>query len=208
MSAVEDLAEGILITDRDALIAVDIQYDFLEGGSLGVHEGHHTVSVVNSILPLFDHVVFTRDWHPPDHRSFAQEPQYHDGSWPPHAVRDTPGAKFHKDLRIPEHALIVSKATLPHREEYSGFQATGVDLTGWLRERSVTRLFLAGIATDYCVHYTALDGVNAGFQVFVVEDAVRGVSPETVAQTWEDLADAGVIRVPSGILRRKPGARG
>lgn len=197
-----EAVEDILITDRDALIAVDIQYDFLEGGSLGVHEGHRTVAVVNSILPLFAHVVFTRDWHPPNHRSFAVEPEYRDGSWPVHAVRDTPGARFHEDLQIPPHALIVSKATLPDREEYSGFQASGTDLAGWLRERGVERLFIAGIATDYCVRDTALDGVKEGFRVFVVEDGVRGVSPDTVAQTWQDLSAAGVVRVSSRALRR------
>jgi nicotinamidase/pyrazinamidase len=200
----------IIITDSDALIAVDIQCDFLEGGSLGVHEGHHVVPVVNALAPLFKHVVFSRDWHPPNHVSFSAQPEYRDRSWPPHAVRDTPGAQYHKDLRIPQHALIVSKATLPDCEEYSGFQASGVDLAGWLRARGVKRLFLAGIATDYCVRFTALDGVREGFEVYVIEDAVRGVSPDTTAATWTELDQAGVVRVRSAELQRAdaPGQEG
>jgi nicotinamidase/pyrazinamidase len=188
------------IAPQDALIAVDIQNDFLEDGALGVHEGHHTVPVVNAILPLFDTVVFTRDWHPADHCSFSDEAQYRDGSWPTHGVENTPGARFHPDLHVPKDALIVSKGTLPDREEYSGFQATGSDLAGWLRARGVHRLFLAGIATDYCVHFTALDGVREGFEVWVIEDAVRGVSPDTTAQTWPELAAAGVRTVRSAEL--------
>lgn len=190
----------IPITPRDALIAVDMQNDFLENGALGVHEGHHTVPVVNTILPLFSTVVFTRDWHPADHCSFSAEAQYRDGSWPTHGVKGTPGARFHPDLRVPEGALVVSKGTLPDREEYSGFQATGSDLAGWLRARGVLRLFLAGIATDYCVHFTALDGVREGFEVWVIEDAVRGVSPDTTAQTWRELDAAGVRRIRSAEL--------
>lgn len=193
----------IPITAADALIAVDIQNDFLENGALGVHEGHHTVPVVNMILPLFSTVVFTKDWHPANHCSFSAEAQYRDGSWPTHCVEGTPGARFHPDLHVPEGALVVSKGTLPDREEYSGFQATGSDLAGRLRERGVRRIFLAGIATDYCVHFTALDGVREGFEVWVIEDAVRGVAPDTTAQTWRELAEAGVGRVHSSDLCRQ-----
>ncbi|NLE73916.1 MAG: nicotinamidase [Actinobacteria bacterium] len=195
---------GIQLNEHDAIVIVDIQNDFLEGGALAVQEGHLTVPVINSILPLFDNVVFTRDWHPPDHISFAAQPTYEDRSWPAHAVRNTPGAQFHKDLHVPEHALIVNKATLRDREEYSGFQASEIDLAKWLRDRGVLRLFIAGIATDYCVHHTALDGAGEGFQVFVVEDAVRGISADTVAQTWQILAAAGVTPVLSSHLHREP----
>lgn len=191
------------ITDHDALIAVDIQYDFLEGGALGVHEGQKVVPVVNRLTPLFDHVVLTRDWHPPDHISFSEHPQYRDRSWPPHSVQDTPGARFHADLVIPEQAYIISKATHPDREEYSGFQAIEADLAGWLRSRDVTRVFLAGIATDYCVHYTALDALHEGFEVYVIEDAVRGVSDDTVEQAWKEMAAAGAKRIRSDELTRE-----
>lgn len=193
----------IPITPADALIAVDIQNDFLENGALGVHEGHHTVPVVNMILPLFSNAVFTRDWHPANHCSFSAEALYRDGSWPIHGVEGTPGARFHPDLHVPEEALVVSKGTLADREEYSGFQATDAGLAEWLRGRGVRRIFLAGIATDYCVHFTALDGVREGFEVWVIEDAVRGVSPETTAQTWRDLDAAGVKRVHSADLCRQ-----
>lgn len=204
---VEDEDSIIRITNSDALIVVDIQYDFVEGGSLGVQGGRGVVPVVNRLIPLFDHVVFTRDWHPADHLSFSQNPEFRDGSWPVHAVRDTPGARFHADLQIPSHALIVSKATLANREEYSGFQAAEADLAGWLHQRGVRRLFIVGIATDYCVRNTALDGIGEGFQVHVVGDGVRGVSEETVAQTWEDLAAAGIGRVQSANLRREDTSR-
>jgi nicotinamidase/pyrazinamidase len=160
------------------------------------------VPLVNRLVPLFRHVVFTRDWHPPNHISFSAQPEFRDGSWPPHAVRETPGAAFHPELIIPDDALIVSKATQPDREEYSGFQASGADLAAWLRNRGIRRLFIAGIATDYCVRFTALDAARAGFEVFVIEDAVRGVSADTTAATWLELAEAGVNRVRSTELTR------
>ena len=196
----------IRINHRDALIVVDIQNDFLEGGTLAVPGGRDIIPVVNRLLPLFEYRVFTRDWHPPNHVSFSGHPEYCDGSWPAHAVAGTKGAEFASGLLVPADALIVDKGTRGDREEYSGFQANnsfqGADagLAAWLKNRGVQRLFVAGLATDYCVRATALDGALAGFTVFVIEDAVRGVAEDTVAKAWEELAAAGVVRIRSSDL--------
>jgi nicotinate phosphoribosyltransferase len=184
----------------DALIVVDVQNDFCPGGALAVAEGDLVVPLVNRLLPLFRHRVFTRDWHPPDHVSFADPPEFRDKSWPPHCVQDTPGAEFHPDLLVPPDALIVSKGDEPGREAYSGFQAGGIDLAAWLGERGVRRVFVTGLATDYCVRATALDARAAGFKVTLVEDAVRGVAPETTAAALRDLDEAGVARTTSVAL--------
>ena len=186
--------------DRDALIVVDVQNDFCPGGSLAVAEGDLVVPVVNRLLPLFRHRVFTRDWHPPDHVSFADLPEFRDKSWPAHCVRDTPGAAFHPDLIVPPDALIVSKGDDPEREAYSGFQAGGTDLAAWLRGHDVRRVFVTGLAADYCVRATALDALAAGFEVVLIEDATRGVAPETTAAALLDLDQAGVARTTSAAL--------
>ena len=191
----------------DALIVVDVQNDFCPGGALAVAEGDLVVPVVNRLLPLFLHRVFTRDWHPPDHVSFADAPEFRDKSWPAHCVQNTPGAEFHPDLVVPPDALIVSKGDDPGREAYSGFQAGGVDLAGWLNERGVRHVFITGLATDYCVRATALDARAAGFEVTVIEDAVRGVAPETTAAALRDLDRAGVARIGSiALLEPSAGA--
>ena len=196
------------VTERDALIAVDIQVDFLEGGALGVAEGSRILPIVNRLMPLFRHVALTRDWHPPDHLSFTENPAYRDRSWPAHCVQSTPGAGFAPGLLIPTHAFTVSKGTHVDREEYSSFQAMEADLTGWLRARGVVRVFLAGLATDYCVRFTALDAARQGFQVCVIEDAVRGVAPQTVEEAWHEMGAAGVRRIHSRELLHGPaGAR-
>lgn len=188
------------IEQHDALIVVDVQNDFLPGGALAVPHGDEVIPVINGLLPRFAHHVFTRDWHPPNHRSFSDQPEYRDGSWPPHAIRETEGAAFPPGLRVPPDALIVNKATQQDREEYSGFASTEADLAAWLNERGIRRLFIAGLATDYCVRQTALDGARLGFDVYVIEDAVRGVSEDTVASAWQELERAGVRRVRSSEL--------
>ena len=181
-----------VIRPTDALIVVDVQNDFLPGGRLAVDDGDAVVPPINMLLPLFEHVVYTRDWHPPNHVSFSDEPEYRDGSWPPHCVQGTPGAELAPNLKIGREALILSKGDDPHAEAYSGFQASGIDLAGWLRERDVDRLFVAGLATDYCVLNTVLGGVSAGFEVVLVEDAVRGVAPDTTRAALEEMRRAGV----------------
>ncbi len=188
----------------DALIVVDVQNCFLPGGSLGVEEGDRVIPVINRLVPLFEHKVYTRDWHPPDHVSFAPEtPEYHDLSWPPHCVQNTEGAEFSTALNVVPDALVVSKGDDPDREAYSGFQASGVDLTAELRDGGVERVFVTGLATDYCVRATALDAKKAGFEVVLVRDAVRGVAPETTKRALVELKQEGIDSVNSEEI--KPG---
>lgn len=184
----------------DALIVVDVQNDFCPGGTLAVEGGDTVVPEINRLVPLFDHIVFTRDRHPADHLSFSDRPEYRDGSWPPHCVQGTEGAQFHPALKVPDGALIVSKGDDPDVEAYSGFQATSADLVAWLRERGVERVFVAGLATDYCVAATSLDARRAGFDVFVLEDAVRGVAPDTTRNALEELRWADVRTTTAAAL--------
>jgi nicotinamidase/pyrazinamidase len=183
--------------ERDALVVVDLQNDFCPGGALAVREGDRVVAAVNRLLPLFRHTVFTRDWHPPDHASFSPHPRFVDGSWPVHCVAGTPGAALHAGVRLPAGAIVVDKGTEPVREAYSGFQGTG--LAEKLRERSVARLFVAGLATDYCVKETVLDALGAGFEAFVIRDAVRGVDapPGSADRALEEMGRRGARIVAS-----------
>lgn len=157
----------------DALLVVDVQCDFLPGGALGVKDGDAVVPVLNRYIARFvAHglpVVFTRDWHPLEHCSFHAQ----GGPWPPHCVADTTGAAFAPGLMLPAHAEIVSKATTAIADAYSGFDQTG--LAERLRARGVRRVFIGGLATDYCVQATTRDGLAAGFGVFVLDDAIRAV---------------------------------
>lgn len=157
----------------DALIVVDIQNDFLPGGALGVRNGDEVIPVINEYLRLFARlglpIYFTRDWHPPDHCSF--HPQ--GGPWPVHCVAGTRGAAFADTLQMPADATIVSKATTSTKEAYSTFE--GTDLGQQLRQRSVRRVFIGGLATDYCVVNSVMDAHRLGLTIFVLEDAIRAV---------------------------------
>jgi nicotinamidase/pyrazinamidase len=157
----------------DALIVVDMQRDFLPGGTLEVPAGDAVIPVLNRWIREFAGagrpVVFTRDWHPADHCSFEAQ----GGTWPSHCVADTPGARFAADLEVPPSAWIVSKATQAERDAYSGFQ--GTDLERRLREAGVTRVFVGGLATDYCVQATVEDALARDFDVCLLEDAIRPV---------------------------------
>ncbi|MCZ7662841.1 MAG: nicotinamidase [Thermoleophilia bacterium] len=193
---------------KDALIVVDVQNCFCPGGSLGVEGGDQIVPVINDLLPLFEHRVFTRDWHPNGHVSFSDNPQFRDLSWPVHCVQETEGAEFHPDLHVPDDALVVSKGVDPDREAYSGFEAVTVNLARWLRERGIERLFVAGLATDYCVRSTALDARNAGFEVVLVEDATRGVAPDSTRVALQEMAAVGVERVLARVVHAAAEAAG
>lgn len=158
----------------DALIIVDVQNDFLPGGSLAVPDGDAVIAPINRYAALFAksaHPVFaTRDWHPRDHCSFKSR----GGPWPPHCVADSRGAAFATGLALPETATVISKATDPDRDAYSGFQATGLERQ--LRAKGVKRVFVAGLATDYCVLATVKDALAHGFEAVVLADAVRAVN--------------------------------
>jgi len=160
----------------DALIIVDVQNDFCSGGALPVLEGDQVIPVLNDYVKLFKkanaQIFATRDWHPPNHVSFKAQ----GGPWPPHCVQDTEGAKFHPDLKLPNDATVVSKATDPLKEAYSGFD--GTELANMLQTQGVTRVFVGGLATDYCVKRTVLDARKMDFEPVLLLDAVRGINAE------------------------------
>lgn len=196
---------------EDALILVDIQNDFCPGGALAVTDGDAVVPVANRVQPLFQVVIATQDWHPADHASFAvNHPGRTPGDvvrlasgtqqvlWPAHCVQGSAGAAFHAELDHNRVGAIVRKGTQPEIDSYSGFFDNGhqrsTGLSGLLREQGVRRLFLLGLATDYCVKFTALDGVREGFDVTVLVDGCRGVelAEGDVKRAVEEMREAGV----------------
>lgn len=158
---------------RQALIVVDVQNDFCPGGTLPVPKGDEIIKPLNSVISAFTKeklpIFMTRDWHPSNHCSFTSQ----GGPWPPHCVQGTKGAEFHPALLRPAEAVIVSKATEPNKEAYSGFQ--GTTLARKLRRLRVESLIVGGLATDYCVKNTVIDGLRNGFEVTVLSDCIRGV---------------------------------
>jgi len=184
---------------RDALVIVDVQNDFCPGGSLAVPEGDRVVPVLNRYAARFAAlnapVFASRDWHPARTKHFKA----YGGIWPPHCVQGTLGAEFHKDLQLPPSAEIVSKGMDPDEDAYSCFQAKtpdGTDFATVLRHRGIRRLFVGGLATDYCVKATALDALGAGFEVVILEDGVRAVdlAPSDGAKALEEMGAAGARR--------------
>jgi nicotinamidase/pyrazinamidase len=161
------------IDKDDALVIVDTQKDFCPGGALPVPEGDAVVPVLDEYIKIFREagtaIYATRDWHPPNHISFKKQ----GGTWPAHCIQNTKGAEFHPDLRLPKRTVIISKATDPDNEAYSGFDGTNLEKE--LRLKGVKRVFIGGLATDYCVKSTVLDAVKLGFETVLLEDAVRGV---------------------------------
>lgn len=173
----------------DALIVVDVQNDFCPGGALPVPQGDQVVPAINRTLDLAGWLtIATRDWHPQDHCSF--KPQ--GGIWPVHCVAGTRGAAFHPGLDAIKLRQLISKATTKSAEAYSGFQ--GTELGALLKGQGVRRVFVCGLATDYCVKATALDARKAGFEVVVLEDAIRGVEvqPGDCARAMHEMAAAGI----------------
>ncbi len=186
----------IRLTDKDALIVVDMQRDFMPGGALPVPEGDKIVPRLNQYIRLFFErglpVFFTRDWHPPDHISFKDQ----GGVWPPHCVQDTEGAKFHPDLYIPpDNRFIISKGTSRDFDAYSGFQGTMLDQL--LKERGIRRVFVGGVATDYCVKNTVLGAINLGYEAFLLLDGIKGVDVKQgdSERAIEDMLGAGAVGV-------------
>ena len=191
------------------LIVVDVQNDFCPGGALAVPDAHEIVPVINKLIAAHDHVVLTQDWHPADHASFAsrhegREPfetiEVHYGPqtlWPDHCVQGTPGAEFHPELDWRKAELILRKGFRSHIDSYSAFfendRKTPTGLCGYLRERGFTEIVLAGLATDYCVHFSAMDARRLGFGVTVMEYATRAIdlagSLAAARQAW---VEAGV----------------
>jgi len=180
----------------DALIIVDVQNDFCPGGSLAVTGGDEVVPVLNQYIEQFTQarvpIFATRDWHPENTRHF----KIHGGLWPPHCIQGTKGAEFRTDLALPDDAVIVSAGMAPDEEGYSGFDGkdeNGAGLADLLRARGVERVFIGGIATDYCVKETVLDALKHGFKVVLLEDAVRGVNlrPDDSERAIAEMVRAG-----------------
>jgi nicotinamidase/pyrazinamidase len=175
----------------DALLIVDVQTDFLPGGALPVPDGEQVVAVLNRYIQRFaaaSRPVFaTRDWHPSNHCSFDNQ----GGPWPSHCVADSPGAGFAVDLQLPDQTHIISKARSAADEAYSGFQ--GTQLAAELREAAVNRIFIGGLATDYCVLETALAALEEGFETVILEDAIRAVNlrPDDGDQALEVMLQRG-----------------
>ncbi|MDN3557053.1 nicotinamidase [Halomonas maura] len=174
---------------RDALLVVDMQNDFCEGGALAVDGGNALVAGINAEITAAHQagalVVATRDWHPVDHVSFA----HRGGPWPVHCVQDTEGAAFHPDLRLPAETIRVSKATAFDADAYSGFDGTG--LGGFLRHRGITRVVVCGLALDVCVRATVLDACRAGFDTLLLASLSAAVDADSVATCRREVADAG-----------------
>ncbi|KAF0122635.1 MAG: nicotinamidase/pyrazinamidase [bacterium] len=172
---------------KDALIIVDVQNDFCEGGALEVVGAAEILAIINRLMSKFELVIATQDYHPPDHCSFDL--------WPPHCIAGTEGAELHKGIMVDRIKHFVKKGTLENKEAYSGFQET--DLSSFLKSRGVKTIYLCGLATDYCVKATALDGLTEGFKVFVILDAIRAVSKETGGAALKEMEDRGVEFVRS-----------
>lgn len=176
---------------NDALIIVDLQRDFCPGGKLPVAEGDEIVPIVNRLIDEATAagalVVASRDWHPPDHSSFTAA----GGPWPEHCVRGTEGARFHKGLRLPGAAIIVSKGESPERDQYSAFDATG--LADELRRRDIKRVIIGGLAQEICVRATALDAAGAGFRTHVALPATRPITSSGGKAAIADMVAAGIF---------------
>jgi len=203
--------------ERDFLLIVDVQNDFCPGGALAVKDGDGVVPVVNELATHFRHVGLTQDWHPRGHQSFASA---HSGRkpfetivvaygqqtlWPDHCVQDTPGAAFHPKLHVPQAELVIRKGFDAAIDSYSAFyendHATPTGLGGYLRERKLSHLWLAGVATDYCVAWSALDARREGFAVTVIVDACRAIDLEgSLARAMAEMRDAGVALITSATV--------
>ena len=201
-------------TAHDVLLVIDVQNCFTPGGSLAVKDGDQIIPLVNRLAAAFEHVVLTQDWHTPGHISFAS---VHSGKkpfetvdlpygkqvlWPDHCVQGTDGAALSKDLAVPHAELIIRKGFHKDVDSYSAFlEADGkttTGLTGYLRDRGLTQVFLVGLATDFCVAWSALDARKAGFGALVIEDACRGIDADgALAKAWKDMLAAGVKRITS-----------
>jgi nicotinamidase/pyrazinamidase len=199
---------------NDVLVVVDVQNDFCAGGALPTARGHAIVPVINQLAQRFENVVLTQDWHPRGHVSFASS---HEGRqpfdvvempygpqvlWPDHVVQGTPGAQFHADLDIPHAQLVIRKGYNRNVDSYSAFRmvdgVTMTGLAGYVRERNIGRIFVAGIATDYCVSGLALDANSLGFETLVIVDASAAVDEEgTGAAALEKMRSEGIALVKS-----------
>jgi len=210
------LAAGTIKPDAaSALIVVDVQNCFVDGGTLPVKGGAEVVPVINKLAPAFANIVVTQDWHTPGHASFASAhagkkpfemvdmPYGKQVLWPDHCVQGSDDAALLKDLKLPTAELIIRKGFHKDVDSYSAFEEadrkTGTGLAGYLKERGIATVFVTGLATDFCVAWTALDARKQGFTTYVIEDATRGIDLNgSLAAAWKDMTAAGVKRIQSG----------
>jgi nicotinamidase/pyrazinamidase len=179
-----------MLNHTDALLIVDVQRDFLPGGSLAVPDGDEVIPVLDRVADAFSDqglpVIASRDWHPPDHCSFRKQ----GGPWPPHCVATTKGAELDPALDLPANTTVVNKGTDTEKDAYSAFDDT--DLDDWLKTQDVQRLFIGGLTTEYCVLESASDAVDKGFDVVLLSDAVRAIDPKDGKRAIETLRDLDV----------------
>jgi nicotinamidase/pyrazinamidase len=197
------------ISEQDVLVVIDVQNDFCSDGALAVPDGEKVVPAINRIAQKFRNVVLTQDWHPRDHVSFASNhankrpfdmielPYGSQVLWPDHCVQDTSGAQFHKALHVPQAGLVIRKGFRRDIDSYSALyendRKTPTGLLGYLRERQLKTMFIAGLAFDFCVRYSAEDARKAGFEVAVIEDACRGIDLEgSMAAAHRSLKSLGI----------------
>ena len=211
-------ASKIKPSSKAVLIAVDVQNCFVEGGTLPVAKGSEVVPVINRISTAFENIVVTQDWHTKGHASFASA---YEGKkpfettkltygtqvlWPDHCVQGTKDAELHKDLSLPSAQLIIRKGYHPKVDSYSAFMEadakTATGLSGYLKQRGIKTVFVTGLATDFCVAWTAMDARAAGFEVYVVEDACRAIDLNgSLAAAWKNMAAKGVKRIQSADIQ-------
>jgi nicotinamidase/pyrazinamidase len=212
------LTDNLTTGEHDLFLVVDIQNDFCPGGSLAVPRGDEVVPLINALAPKFDHVALTQDWHPRGHLSFASS---HPGKqpfqtievaygtqvlWPDHCVQETVGAAFRGDLHVPHAELVLRKGYHREIDSYSAFyendRKTATGLTGYLRERGFARIFLAGLAFDFCVRYSGEDARRQDFEVVVIEDACRSIDVDgSAASTRDSFRSLGIRCVSAGIIK-------
>ena len=207
-------ADKVKPSDDAALIVIDVQNCFLPGGSLAVKDGDKIIPIINALAKKFTNVVMTQDWHTSGHVSFASThagkkpfetielPYGKQVLWPDHCVQGTDGAALSKDLAIPQAQLVIRKGFHGDVDSYSAFVEadgkTSTGLSGYLKARKIKRVFTAGLATDFCVAWTAVDAKKAGFETWIVEDACRGIDTKgSMAAAWRDMQKAGVKKIQS-----------
>ncbi len=211
------------IQGNDVLIVIDVQNDFCPGGALAVPRGDEVIAPILRIAPLFEHIILTQDWHPPNHASFTtthpgkrpfENIELSDGAqtlWPPHCVQGSAGAQFHPALQLPQAELILRKGFRAEIDSYSAFfendRRTPTGLAGYLRERGLKRVFLAGLAYDYCVGYSVLDARRLGLEALVLRDACRAIDLNgSLAAIEAEFTEAGVFVIKSAELSGSRGA--
>jgi len=204
------MAETFSPAEGDALLVIDVQNDFCPGGALAVPDGDAVVPLINRLGDAFPHILLTQDWHTPGHSSFASSnagkqpfettsmPYGEQTLWPDHCVQGTPGAEFHRDLDRTRAELVLRKGFRREVDSYSAFyendRKTATGLAGYLRERGISRVFLAGLATDFCVHFSAVDAARGGFTAVLIEDACRAIDlAGSLAAAKQAMHEAGVV---------------